>query len=61
MAVLEGKARQAHQDAVIANAAMALYASNRNDGLAHAVEKAREALVSGKALETFRKLIGSQI
>jgi anthranilate phosphoribosyltransferase len=60
MAVLEGKARQAQQDAVIANAAMALYASNRKDGLARAVEKAKEALVSGKALGTFKKLIESQ-
>lgn len=60
MAVLEGKAKPAQQDAVVANAAMALYAANRRDGLTHAVEKAKEALVSGKALATFKKLIESQ-
>ena len=60
MAVLEGKATQAQQNAVIGNAAMALFASNRKEGLARAVEKAKDALVSGKALGTFKKLIESQ-
>jgi anthranilate phosphoribosyltransferase len=60
MAVLEGKATPAQHDAVIANAAMALYASNRKEGLSRAVEKAREALESGKALATFKDLIQSQ-
>jgi anthranilate phosphoribosyltransferase len=59
-AVLEGKGTVAQSNAVIANAAMALYAANQQQALAEAVEKAREALVSGKALNTFRKLIESQ-
>lgn len=60
MAVLEGKATKAQLDAVIANAAMALYASHRQEGLQHAVGRAKEALASGKALEVFKKLIESQ-
>lgn len=60
MSVLEGKAREAQNQAVIANAAMALYAANRTDGLQAAVERAKEALLSGKALGTFKKLIETQ-
>ena len=57
MSLLEGNGTQAQQDAVVANAAMALYAANQKDGLTSAVQKAREALVSGKALQAFKKLI----
>ena len=57
LAVLEGTATTAQQDAVIANAAMALYAVDQKAGLKHAVSKAREALVSGKALTAFKNLI----
>ena len=60
MNVLEQKASQAQNDAVIANAAMALYAANQQEGLVAAVAKAKEALASGKALETFKKLLQSQ-
>ncbi len=60
MAVLEGKATEAQKNAVIANAAMALYAADQSKGLTEAVGKAREALDSGAALATFRKLIDSQ-
>lgn len=57
MSVLEGKATAAQRNAVIANAAMALYAARQKDGYASAVAKATEALDSGKALNTFRKLM----
>ena len=60
MTVLEGKATDSQNHAVIANAGMALYAANQKDGLKHAVGRAREALVSGKALATFKKLMESQ-
>lgn len=60
MAVLEGKGTFSQNNAVIANAAMALYAANQKEGLIPAVEKATEALVSGKALQTFKKLMDSQ-
>lgn len=59
MAVLEGKGTPAQNNAVIANSAMALYAANQKD-LASAVVRAREALTSGSALETFKKLMDSQ-
>lgn len=59
-AVLEGRATPAQNHAVIANAAMALFAANQPEGLLHAVERAKDALASGKALETFKKLMASQ-
>ena len=60
ISVLEGRATDSQNNAVIANAAMALYAANQKDGIKPAVGKAREALGSGKALATFKKLIDSQ-
>lgn len=57
MNVLEGKATAEQDAAVIANAAMALYCVNRNEGMIKAVEKATEALKSGKALASFKKLM----
>jgi anthranilate phosphoribosyltransferase len=60
MAILEGKGTEPQNDAVIANAAMALFATEQKAGLKHAVARAKEALVSGKALQTFKKLIDSQ-
>lgn len=60
ISVLEGEASEAQSHAVVANAAMALYAANQQAGLVEAVEKAREALVSGRAYEVFKKLINSQ-
>lgn len=60
MAVLEGTATAAQKNAVIANAAMALYAANQTLGLAEAVSGAREALESGGALACFKKVIDSQ-
>jgi anthranilate phosphoribosyltransferase len=60
MNILEGKGTEAQKSAVIANAAMALYAANRTAGLTSAVEKAREALISGQASNAFKKLIEGQ-
>jgi anthranilate phosphoribosyltransferase len=42
---------------VIANAGMSLYAGHQEQGISRAMERAREALESGKALEAFKKLI----
>ncbi len=36
---------------------MALYASDQKGGITSAVQKAKEALASGKALKAFRKLM----
>lgn len=57
MNVLEGKGSAAQNAAVIANAGMALYCADQKAGLLNAVSKARESLESGKALESFKKLI----
>ena len=57
MNVLEGKGTVQQNSAVIANAAMALYCVDRNAGMIAAVGKAEDALKSGKALESFRKLM----
>lgn len=58
--VLEGKGSPAQNDAVIANAAMALYCADQEASLDHAIHRAKEALESGKALEKFRLLIETQ-
>lgn len=57
MNVLEGKGTVPQNSAVIANAAMALYCVDRKAGLIAAVDKATEALKSGKALTAFKKLM----
>lgn len=57
MNVLEGKGTVPQKSAVIANAAMALYCVDRKAGLIAAVDKATEALKSGKALMAFKKLM----
>ena len=55
--ILEGKGTEAQNSVVIANAGMALYAGQQKDSIKSAIEKARESLTSGKALETFKKLL----
>lgn len=55
--ILEGKGTPAQESVVIANAGMALYCGSREEGILAAMERAREALVSGGALEKFKKLI----
>lgn len=57
MTVLEGKGTEAQNAAVIANAGMALFAGHQQEGLQVALNKAEEALKSGKALKAFKKLI----
>jgi anthranilate phosphoribosyltransferase len=60
MSVLEGKGTTAQNNAVIANAAMALFTSDRKAGLSRAVQHATESLKSGKALKAFKSLIEGQ-
>jgi len=55
--ILEGKGTEKQQDVVIANSAMALFCADQQAGIEQAVSKAREALVSGKAYEVFKKLM----
>jgi anthranilate phosphoribosyltransferase len=60
MNVLEGKGTVAQNSAVIANAGLALYAGHQKEGLAVALSKAKTSLESGKALQSFKKLIEGQ-
>lgn len=57
MRVLEGNGTAAQKAVVTANAGMALYAANQAAGLPAALERASEALKSGKALASFKKLV----
>lgn len=60
MSVLEGNGTAAQNSAVIANAGMALYAGHQDEGLTKALDRAREALTSGKALRSFKNLLENQ-
>jgi anthranilate phosphoribosyltransferase len=57
MRVLEGNGTAAQNAVVTANAGMALYAANQAAGLPAALARASEALKSGKALASFKKLV----
>lgn len=57
MQVLEGNGTDAQNEAVIANAGMALYCGQQERGLDSALSGAEEALKSGKALQSFKKLL----
>jgi anthranilate phosphoribosyltransferase len=57
MNVLEGKGTAEQNAVVIANAGMALYCADQKSGMQNGLAKAKEALVSGKALNAFKKLI----
>ena len=56
--ILEGNGTIEQNSVVIANAGMALYCSDRKSGLEASMAKAKESLESGRALESFKKLIG---
>jgi anthranilate phosphoribosyltransferase len=55
--VLEGQGTDAQNAAVIANAGMSLFAGHQKEGLQRAIERATEALESGKAFAAFKKLL----
>jgi anthranilate phosphoribosyltransferase len=57
MQVLEGKGTSLQEDAVAANAGMALHCAGAENGLVESVSRAREVIRSGKALQCFRKLL----
>jgi len=60
MDVLENKGTEAQKNAVVANAALCLFAANQNLTLGDAAAQAREALESGGALKSFKSLIEGQ-
>jgi anthranilate phosphoribosyltransferase len=55
--VLENKGTSIQQDVVVANAAMAIQCIESTFPFSDCIAKAREAIVSGKALQTFKSLI----
>jgi anthranilate phosphoribosyltransferase len=55
--ILEGNGTKAQNAVVIANAGMALFCADRKGGHEKAIGRARESLESGKALETFKRLL----
>jgi anthranilate phosphoribosyltransferase len=57
MNVLEGKGTVQQNSAIIANAGMALFTGHQKEGLHAAMNKAKDALESGKALEAFKKML----
>ncbi len=59
-AVLENQSTRAQQDAVVANAALAIQCADRAADLDEAVQMARESLVSGRALKGFKQLMDIQ-
>ncbi len=59
--VLNGDGTLAQNEAVIANAGLALHCARHELSRVEAFEKARESLMQGKALDSFKKLIGDKI
>lgn len=55
--ILENKGTAQQNAAVIANAGMALFCASQENGLENAVARAKEALVSGKAMKSFKELL----
>jgi anthranilate phosphoribosyltransferase len=55
MNVLQGKGTPAQNAAVVANAGMSLYAGHQDQGVGKAMERAKEALESGKQWRRLRK------
>jgi anthranilate phosphoribosyltransferase len=57
--ILEGNGTKAQNAVVLANAGMALYCAKQSGSIEDALQKARESLDAGKALNCFKKLIGN--
>jgi anthranilate phosphoribosyltransferase len=59
--ILQNQGSAAHQQVVLANAAMALYTGKWAKSVKEAYDLAKESLASGKAYESFKKLIALTI
>ncbi|HEU5289032.1 MAG TPA: anthranilate phosphoribosyltransferase [Cyclobacteriaceae bacterium] len=57
--ILEGKGTPQQNAAVVANAGMALYCANQKNGLENAIARAKEVLISGSAMKSFKALLNS--
>ncbi len=56
--VIRGEGTKAQTEAVLANAGLALYVGKQLSTIKEGVEMAKESLESGRAFQTFRKLVG---
>lgn len=57
MSILEGKGTKAQNQVAVANAGVALYAANPEEGIEASIQKAKESLESGRALASLKKFI----
>jgi anthranilate phosphoribosyltransferase len=55
--ILENRAKPEHKEVVIANAAAALYTAGRGASIEESIALSRHSLDSGKALQSFKKLM----
>jgi anthranilate phosphoribosyltransferase len=55
--ILKGEGSKAQNDVVLANAGFALYCMDEEKGLEKSLERSRQSLESGAALEAFTKLV----
>ena len=55
--ILRGEGTQEQHAVIIANAGMALFCASPGEGMEPALDRAKESLLSGRALDTFKKLI----
>jgi anthranilate phosphoribosyltransferase len=58
MRIIEGKEQGCKRNVVLLNAGAAIYANGKAASIASGIEKARQSIDSGKALEKLRQLIG---
>lgn len=58
--ILSGNGTKAQKEAVIANAGTAIYCGKQLASLEEGISQARESLESGRALETFKKLVQNE-
>lgn len=58
--VIRGQGTREQNDVILANAGLALYCADPSAGLEASVDKARESLMSGRALDAFKKLTESK-
>jgi anthranilate phosphoribosyltransferase len=59
--VITGKGTAAQNQVVIANSGLPLHCARPGLSVLEAIEQARESLMSGKALDSFKKLVGEEI
>ena len=57
ISILENKGTKAQTEVVLANAAIALYCADDDLSLSDAILMAKESLISGKALNSFKKFV----